>query len=71
MKTFDMFSTEGEMLVKRVVDAAIKMKTDLEADFADVSGFVEINLMKLSVAGYPEAVEANTRDRVYQVIKAN
>lgn len=63
-KHYGMISAEGNELVDNIVVAARKMRFELDAVKVDVDGFIETNLMRLSVAGYPEATDTSVRELV-------
>lgn len=69
MTKFEMRSEAGDQLVGRIVDAAVKLKTERDASWSDVDHFVETKLLQLSVAGYPDAVDRVVRKAVHAAVK--
>lgn len=69
MTKFNMYSQAGDQLVGRIVDAAVKLKTERNASWVDVDHFVETKLLQLSHAGYPDATDRVVRKAVHAAVK--
>ena len=63
MERYGMFTTEGDQLVGRIVDAAVKAHTELGDSVQVAWQFLYANLRKLSYAeGYGEATDTEVRE---------